>query len=86
MRRFREQTGTTPLQWLHVARIRRAQHLLETTPQPVGRIGAQIGFGSAIAFRDRFKRSTGMSPRTYRGTVRPRLRQPSEPVTRESSD
>ena len=27
-RRFREQTGTTPLQWLHRARIRRAQHLL----------------------------------------------------------
>lgn len=31
IRRFREQTGTTPLQWLHSARIRQAQHLLETT-------------------------------------------------------
>ena len=28
IRRFREQTGTTPLQWLHRARIRQAQHLL----------------------------------------------------------
>lgn len=86
IRRFREQTGTTPLQWLHVARIRRAQHLLETTPHPVERIGAQVGFGSATAFRDRFKRSTGMSPRTYRSTVRPRLRHPSEAPGRERSE
>ena len=35
-RRFREQTGSTPLQWLHRARIRRAQHLLETTAQARG--------------------------------------------------
>ncbi|MYT68990.1 MULTISPECIES: helix-turn-helix domain-containing protein [unclassified Streptomyces] len=66
MRRFREQTGTTPLQWLHRARIRRAQHLLETTGHPVERIAAQVGFGSPTAFRDRFKRTTGVSPQAYR--------------------
>lgn len=66
IRRFREQTGTTPLQWLHRARIRRAQHLLETTRHPVERIGAQVGFGSPTAFRDRFKRTTGVSPHAYR--------------------
>lgn len=68
IRRFREQTGTTPLQWLHRARIRQAQHLLETTPHSVERIGAQVGFGSPTAFRDRFKRTTGVSPNTYRRT------------------
>ncbi|MCS0634601.1 helix-turn-helix domain-containing protein [Streptomyces sp. LP05-1] len=68
MRRFREQTGTTPLQWLHRARVRQAQHLLETTDHSVERIGAQVGFGSATAFRDRFKRTTGVSPVTYRRT------------------
>lgn len=68
IRRFREQTGTTPLQWLHRARIRQAQHLLETTSHSVERIGAQVGFGSATAFRDRFKRTTGVSPHTYRRT------------------
>ena len=66
VRRFREQTGTTPLQWLHRARVRQAQHLLETTRHPVERIGAQVGFGSATAFRDRFKRTTGVSPHAYR--------------------
>jgi transcriptional regulator GlxA family with amidase domain len=68
IRRFREQTGNTPLQWLHRARIRQAQHLLETTHHSVERIGTQVGFGSPTAFRDRFKRTTGVSPHTYRRT------------------
>jgi transcriptional regulator GlxA family with amidase domain len=67
-RRFREQTGTTPLQWLHRARIRRAQHLLETTTHPVDRIGDRVGFGSPTAFRDRFRRVVGTSPHDYRKT------------------
>lgn len=65
-RRFREQTGTTPLQWLHLARVRRAQYLLETTTYPVERIAAQAGFGSPTAFRERFKRVVGRSPYAYR--------------------
>ncbi|WP_144123492.1 GlxA family transcriptional regulator [Catellatospora sichuanensis] len=76
-RRFREQTGTTPLQWLLRARIRRAQHLLEATSQPVDRIGAQVGFGSPTAFRDRFKRIVGTSPQHYRTTFRHRESAPS---------
>lgn len=68
IRRFRQQTGTTPLQWLHRARIRQAQHLLETTHHSVERIAGQVGFGSPTAFRDRFKRTTGVSPHTYRRT------------------
>ncbi|MCP2280232.1 Transcriptional regulator GlxA family, contains an amidase domain and an AraC-type DNA-binding HTH domain [Nocardia amikacinitolerans] len=70
LRQFREQTGTTPLQWLHRARVHRAQHLLETTDHTVERIGAQVGFGSPTAFRDRFKRTAGVSPDTYRRTFR----------------
>ncbi|NED90172.1 AraC family transcriptional regulator, partial [Streptomyces sp. SID11233] len=68
IRRFRDQTGTTPLQWLHRARVRQAQHLLETTEYSVERIGYQVGFGSPTSFRDRFKRTTGVSPQTYRRT------------------
>lgn len=69
-RRFREQTGTTPLQWLHRARVRRAQYLLETTPYPVERIAAQAGFGSPTAFRERFRRVVGTSPQAYRRSFR----------------
>ncbi|MGW7264762.1 GlxA family transcriptional regulator [Streptomyces sp. NPDC054842] len=69
-RRFREQTGTTPLQWLHRARVRRAQYLLETTTYPVERIATQAGFGSPTAFRDRFRRVVGTSPHAYRRAFR----------------
>ena len=65
-RRFREQTGTTPLRWLHRSRIRRAQYLLETTRHSVERIALQVGFGSPTSFRDLFKDLVGTSPRDYR--------------------
>ena len=65
-RRFREQTGTTPLQWLHRSRVRQAQYLLETTDHPIDRIAARVGFGSPTAFRDRFKRVVGTNPNAYR--------------------
>lgn len=65
-RRFREQTGTTPLQWLHRERVRQAQYLLENTTHPVDVIGSQVGFGSPTAFRERFKRVVGRSPHAYR--------------------
>ncbi|MGW7514553.1 GlxA family transcriptional regulator [Streptomyces sp. NPDC054796] len=67
-RRFREQTGTTPLQWLLRARVRRAQFLLETTEYGVERIAAQSGFGSPTAFRERFKRVVGLTPQAYRAS------------------
>jgi transcriptional regulator GlxA family with amidase domain len=70
-RRFREQTGTTPLQWLHRARIRQAQYLLEATDHAVDRIAGQVGFGSPTAFRDRFKRVVGTSPAAYRAAFQP---------------
>ena len=65
-RRFRDQTGATPLQWLNRQRVRLAQHLLENTTHPVDRIAGQVGFGSPTAFRERFKRVVGTSPNTYR--------------------
>lgn len=66
LRRFRDHTGTTPAQWLHRARVRQAQHLLETTHYTVDRISAQVGFGSPTAFRDHFRRTTGVTPQRYR--------------------
>ncbi|WP_344529457.1 GlxA family transcriptional regulator [Streptomyces albiaxialis] len=67
-RRFREQTGTTPLQWLLRARVRQAQFLLETTDHGVERVAARTGFGSPTAFRERFKRVAGVTPRAYRAS------------------
>ena len=65
-RRFREQTGTTPLQWLQTARVRRAQSLLETTELSIEQVATEVGFATATTFRDRFFRTVGLSPTAYR--------------------
>jgi transcriptional regulator GlxA family with amidase domain len=65
-RRFREQTGTTPLQWLQTARVRRAQSLLETTDLSIEQVATEAGFATATTFRDRFFRTVGLSPTAYR--------------------
>lgn len=69
-RRFREQTGTTPLQWLLRARVRQSQLLLETTGHSVERVAATVGFGSATSFRDHFRRVVATSPQAYRRAFR----------------
>jgi len=69
-RRFRAQTGTTPLQWLLRARVRRAQLLLETTAHSVERIASSAGFGSATSFREHFRRIVSTSPQAYRRAFR----------------
>ncbi|NNN30816.1 helix-turn-helix domain-containing protein [Streptomyces sp. S3(2020)] len=78
-RRFREQTGTTPLQWLLRARVRRAQYLLENSDHPIERIARQAGFGSPTAFRERFRRVVGTGPQAYRSAFHGR---PGPPATR----
>lgn len=75
-RRFRDQTGTTPLQWLHRERVRQAQYLLENTTHPVDRIATDVGFGSPTAFRERFKRVVGTSPNAYRARFASSVRLP----------
>ena len=71
-RRFREQTGSTPLQWLLRARVRRAQYLLENSDHTIERIAQQAGFGSPTAFRERFRRVVGTSPQAYRSAFHSR--------------
>lgn len=67
-RRFRDVTGTTPLQWLLRQRILHAQRLLETTHLHVEVIAQRCGFGSAAVLRTHFKRMLDTSPLAYRRT------------------
>jgi len=70
VRRFQAATGTTPLQWLLGQRVRRAQHLLESTDEPVERIAGLAGFGTAANLRQHFTRLVGVAPMAYRRTFR----------------
>ena len=65
-RRFLERVGTTPAQWVALARVRRAQQLLETTGLSVEEIAAHSGFGSASVLRDHFTGIVRTSPLAYR--------------------
>ena len=69
-RRFRDTTGTTPLQWLLRQRIIHAQQLLEATDLPIEIIAPRCGFGSATALRVHFRRGIGTTPQSYRRAFR----------------
>jgi AraC family transcriptional activator FtrA len=65
-RRFRDATGTTPLQWLTRQRVLHAQRLLETTDLPVEAVARRCGLGTGTALRTHFRRVVGTSPLAYR--------------------
>ncbi len=70
-RRFRAETGTTPLQWLLSQRVSRGLQLLEHTDLPVSAVAHACGFADAAAFRRHLGRATGTTPATYRRAFRP---------------
>jgi transcriptional regulator GlxA family with amidase domain len=80
-RRFREQTNSTPLQWLLSVRIRRSQVLLETTNQTVEEVAEAAGFGSPTVFREHFKRALSTSPKAYRAAFKSTRYVPPYPET-----
>src|SRR3954468_7380592 len=69
-RRFRAETGTTPLQWMLVQRVLEARRLLEGTDLPVEVVADRAGFGSAASLRDHFARATATTPTAYRRAFR----------------
>jgi transcriptional regulator GlxA family with amidase domain len=69
-RRFRDDTGVAPMAWLADARIDRARELLETTSEPVEKIGRLTGLGAPASVRAAFHRRIGTSPQEYRSLFR----------------
>ncbi len=65
-RRFVEQTSITPARWVQLARVRRAQQLLEATDWSIEQVAEGAGFGAATTLRDGFRRVVGTSPSRYR--------------------
>jgi transcriptional regulator GlxA family with amidase domain len=69
-RRFRAETGTTPLQWLLGRRVQEARRLLEETDLPIDAVAWRSGFGTAASLRDHFRRITATTPTAYRRSFR----------------
>ncbi|MFF1868584.1 GlxA family transcriptional regulator [Kitasatospora herbaricolor] len=69
-RRFREEVGTSPGQWLTRQRVDLARHLLESTPWPVDTVADRAGFGTGVSLRRHLHAAIGVTPHSYRRTFR----------------
>jgi transcriptional regulator GlxA family with amidase domain len=69
-RRFRDEVGLTPLQWLTRQRVEHARRLLETTDLAVDRVAAEAGFGTGASLRQHMAAALGVSPIAYRNRFR----------------
>lgn len=69
-RRFREEVGISPGQWLTRQRVERARHLLESTDLTIDQIAHDAGFGTAQSMRQHLQGALGVTPTAYRRTFR----------------
>ncbi|MFE4576479.1 GlxA family transcriptional regulator [Streptomyces chartreusis] len=69
-RRFREEVGSSPGQWLAQQRVERARHLLESTDLSVDQVADAAGFGTAQSMRQHLQAALGVTPTSYRRTFR----------------
>lgn len=69
-RRFADQLGSTPGQWLLAQRIAACRVLLEETDLPVETIARRVGLSSATNLRRRFQTALRTTPGAYRRSFR----------------
>ena len=65
---FKEQTGCSPRDYLHLLRIHRACQLLHDTALPVKDIAARLGYQDQFHFSRQFKAFQGVPPTDFRDT------------------
>ena len=69
-RRFRDATGSTPMQWVLAARVNEARRLLEGDELSIDEIALRTGFGTALNLRVHFRQRLDTTPSAYRRTFR----------------
>ena len=66
-RRFIKATGNTPVEYAQRVKIESAKKAFETTRKNVNEVMYDVGYSDMKAFREVFRKITGMSPLEYRG-------------------
>jgi transcriptional regulator GlxA family with amidase domain len=65
-RRFKDETGTTPTEFVQYARIKASQNLLLFTERRVEDICSAVGYQDIAAFRKLFRKRNGVPPGQFR--------------------
>lgn len=65
-RRFIKATGNTPVEYAQRVKIESAKKAFETTRKTVNEVMYEVGYSDVKAFREVFKKITGISPLDYR--------------------
>lgn len=65
-RRFIKATGNTPLEYAQRVKIESAKKSFESSRKTVSEVMYEVGYSDLKAFREVFRRITGMSPLEYR--------------------
>lgn len=71
---FKQETRTTPAQYLKEVRLRRAAKLLRNTFLTIKQVLKQVNLGSNAHFVRDFRKLYGMTPTAYRRTTKRRRR------------
>jgi transcriptional regulator GlxA family with amidase domain len=66
IRRFRDATGMTPLDYIHALRLEEAKQMLETSEESIEAIANEIGYEDTSFFGRLFRRKVGIAPGQYR--------------------
>jgi AraC-like DNA-binding protein len=65
-RKFKQATGSTPIDWLRRERINHARRRLLESGDLIKQISEQVGYNDPYFFSRDFKRYTGVAPKNYR--------------------
>lgn len=65
-RRFIKATGNTPVEYLQRVKIESAKKEFETTRKTINEVMYEVGYSDVKAFREVFRKITGMSPLEYK--------------------
>jgi transcriptional regulator GlxA family with amidase domain len=70
LRRFREEMGMTPSEYLLCARLHRTCQLLRESDLPIDKIARRSGMGSGARLAKVFRKRLNMSPTAFRARAR----------------
>lgn len=79
IRRFRDATGMSPLDYVHTLRLEEAKQMLETGDDSIEAIANEVGYEDTSFFGRLFRRKVGLAPGEYRlrfGALRKAARSP----------